>query len=339
MINFCTLFDSNYLSRGLAMYQSLADTRDDFHLYIFCFDEKTFSVLGQMALPYVTLISLKDFETADLLRIKKERDRAEYCWTCTPHAISYALETFRLPSVTYVDADLYFYAKPSILLDEFERSGCSILLTGHNFSPRYSHLAIAGVYCVQFMCFKADTPGMKALRWWQERCTEWCCNRVEDGKFGDQKYLDDWLERFEGVYVLQHPGGGVAPWNVQQYAVSGGPADLNAVPLSGGPSFPVIFYHFHDLRLYIGGGVEMGNYLLDASVRQSLYMPYLERLKAAGKRVQAIDASFDPHGRKSMAGGVRKTLGRFLRRLRGNYIHWDMMEGRDGAFAEVKKVS
>lgn len=44
-----------------------------------------------------------------------------------------------------------------------------------------------------------------------------CVMQLENGKFGDQKYLDDWTARFKDVHVLQHLGGGIAPWNVQQY--------------------------------------------------------------------------------------------------------------------------
>ena len=67
------------------------------------------------------------------------------------------------------------------------------------------------------MFFKNDRSGREALEWWRERCLEWCYNRHEDGKFGDQKYLDDWVERFKNVRVINNIGVGVAPWNVNSY--------------------------------------------------------------------------------------------------------------------------
>ena len=40
MLNFCTLFDSNYIDRALVMYQSLEAVLDDFKLYVIAFDLK-----------------------------------------------------------------------------------------------------------------------------------------------------------------------------------------------------------------------------------------------------------------------------------------------------------
>ena len=42
MLNFCTLFDSYYLYKGIALYRSLEQVSDDFTLYIFCFDDKAY---------------------------------------------------------------------------------------------------------------------------------------------------------------------------------------------------------------------------------------------------------------------------------------------------------
>ena len=79
MLNFCTLFDSVYLSRGLAMYNSLNQHCKDFHLYIFAFDDKCYSVLKSLQLENATVISLSEFEDGELLRVKPTRTRAEYC--------------------------------------------------------------------------------------------------------------------------------------------------------------------------------------------------------------------------------------------------------------------
>ena len=62
MYNYCTLFDSNYLTRGLAMYESLKRYSNNFHLYIFAFDDGSYKLLKKLGLEYVTIISLKDFE-------------------------------------------------------------------------------------------------------------------------------------------------------------------------------------------------------------------------------------------------------------------------------------
>lgn len=108
MHSFCTLFDSYYLVKGLTMYNSLLQSGDPFTLYIFCFDDLTLQILNKLDLVNVVLISLGDFESEALKKIKQERTTGEYCWTCTPHIIQYILDKYRLPSVTYVDADLFF---------------------------------------------------------------------------------------------------------------------------------------------------------------------------------------------------------------------------------------
>lgn len=282
--HFCTLFDSNYLTRGLALYESLKHFDEDFELYVVCFDQLAFDVLSSLRLPSIAPIRLSDFESAELLEIKSSRTPVEYCWTCTPHVIRYVLETYGLDEVTYLDADLYFFDKPSVLLDEFHASGASVLITEHRYTPEYDLTAESGVYCVQFMTFKSDGKGMTVLQWWQNRCTEWCYCRVEEGKMGDQKYLDHWTTMFEGVHVLQHLGGGVAPWNVQQYKLEEGPIVDDS---------PVVFYHFHSLKWISYNQFYLGNYELPESSVRLFYRPYFASLKEQLRLIQMMIPGFE----------------------------------------------
>ena len=286
MNSFCTLFDSNYLTRGLAMYQSLIDCGADFHLYVYSFDDLCHDLLTRMKLPRISVISLAEFESEALLAVKSTRTPGEYCWTCASHTISHSLETFRLNEVTYIDADLIFYHDPELLLCEFHESGGSVLLTEHRYTPEYDLSELCGIFCVQFITFRNDATGLEPLRWWQERCLEWCFNRDEDGKFGDQKYLDDWPQRFKGIHVLQYTGGGVAPWNVQQYQITSSGDDLCVDRL------PLVFYHFHGYQRYADNTHELSSYRLAPEVVDLLYRPYVRALERAEQPVREISPGF-----------------------------------------------
>ncbi len=322
MNNFCTLFDSNYLSRGLALYRSLIQTGEDFRLYVFCFDDAVHAVLSRLNLDRIVLVRLADFESPELLHVKPSRTKQEYCWTCTSHTIRYALDTFSLPAVTYLDADLFFYDRPSVLLDEFNRSKASVLITPHRYTRRYDLSWRSGIYCVQFITFRADERGLRALDWWRERCLEWCYARVENGKFGDQKYLDDWPARFPGVHVLQHLGG-VAPWNVQQYDIGNENGRLTGRERRTGRHFDVVFFHFHNIRFLTKGYLDLGDYYLLPSIKRTLFQPYVAALEQASHDIRKVDATIEPHGIRPPAASALQFILRLRRRWMKNYLHYD----------------
>lgn len=315
--HFCTLFDSNYLSRGITMYRSLADTGADFHLYVFAFDETCKQFLQQAQLPNLTVVSLPEFEDDELLRVKPGRTRAEYCWTSTSSTILYCIEKFKLPACTYLDADMYFYADPAVLIGEM--GSHSVMITEHRYTPRYNKTALSGKYCVQFVTFKNDERGLTALRWWRNACLEWCYNRHEDGKFGDQKYLDDWTTRFEGVHVLQHLGGGLALWNIQQYSVSEKNGQLVCTEISTGKTFAPVFYHFHYLKYYNNGFVELGRRTITPGVLAHFYIPYLKKMEDTKTWVAQHDNRFDPHGAQVMPSGIKQALLKIYRKMQNVY--------------------
>lgn len=245
MMNFCTLFDSGYLQRGLALYESLCKSCEEFNLYIMAFDDKAYDVLTKLNLPSMTVVHLKDFEDEKLLEVKPTRTRAEYCWTCGPSVIYFFIRQYNLDSCTYLDADLMFYRSPQILFDEIGDN--SIAITDH-YAP---YEIPAGRYCVQFMYFRNDEWGMKALIWWRDSCIKWCFAHFEDGKYGDQKYLEQFPIKFEKVHIVKTRGAGIASWNLRQYEFN----PQNWTFDFKGNKYDIVFIHYHAVSMDVKDNV------------------------------------------------------------------------------------
>jgi hypothetical protein len=291
-------------------------------LYIFAFDDRSLRILRELGLAHATVIALKEFEDPELLAVKPTRTRAEYCWTSTSSTILYVLEHFDVGECTYLDADMMFFLPPDQLFDELGSD--SILITEHRYTPRYDKAKLSGKYCVQFVTIRNDERGLSALKWWRAQCLAWCYDRHEDGKFGDQKYLDDWPTRFTGVHELRHLGGGMAAWNVQQYDVFEENGRIRGREHSTGSEFDVIFYHFHYLRFLSGGRIELGRRTLSPAVLRLLYMPYVRSLFEQKDAIARIDASFDPNGAGQEKAAWKRPLLYVYRKFMGVYNIFDV---------------
>jgi hypothetical protein len=267
------------------MYESLQKYCPDFHLYVVAFDDLTFDYFQKFPQKNLTAISLAQFEDPELLSIKPTRSAGEYCWTCTASTVLYAINTFKLDHCVYVDADMRFYSNPQSLFDEWGEQ--SVLITEHRYTPQYDQSAISGTYCVQFVGFKNDPDGMAALNYWRESCITWCYARAEDGKFGDQKYLDDWPVRFKNVHVLQHLGGGLAPWNMQQYDFRKEGEKIIGKEMATGKEFDAVFFHFHGLKIYKDNIASLTGetYEMNPSVLELFYLPYVNALFRASYKI------------------------------------------------------
>lgn len=287
---YCTYFDRNYLVRGLALINSLrANSEGDWQLFVVCMDHQSRNVLERFALPNVVTFSIEQIEAADpeLVAAKDDRNRIEYLWTTTPAIILWLIENHpEIDVLTYLDADLYFYSSPEPIFSEFQ--GASVLIHEHRYSPELKAMEINGKYNVGLLCFRNDERSRCTLHWWRERCIESCHHDLKTGKCGDQVYLNDWPERFSGVHVLQHRGAGVAPWNVDQFALrkENGRILVQEAPL--------IFYHFHSLRII---GLETFRlayrFYIRADVANLIYRPYTEALSVAMNDIQCLEPSFE----------------------------------------------
>ena len=288
MRHFCTLFDRNYLVKGLAMLRSLQRHCPTALVHVLCMDDETREILQALAMSHVSCLSLAEVETPELLAVKPTRSVAEYCWTLSPclplHVLQWNPE---IDAITYIDADLYFYSSLQPLFDEI--GAASIVIIEHRFPPPFKHLEMNGRFCVEWVGFKRDEQGMACLARWREQCIEWCFHRLEENRMGDQKYLDEWPAAYSNLCILTHPGAGVAPWNYSQYRFGYDVKQGHTVD-----GVPLIFYHFHQFQLLSNGDFDRLSAAYRALGREpdAVYRAYEGALKGVLAEVRALVPGF-----------------------------------------------
>lgn len=286
---FCTLFDSNYIDKGLALCHSLESNVKEYNLYIFCFDDKSFEILQDLSLKNVILVHYSQIEDDKLLKLKAERSKAEYYWTCTPVIIEYVLEHFQVDNCTYIDADIYFFSDVDVLYQEIKRSGANVVITEHRFGTnlwKKRWEKKSGKYCVEFNYFDQSENARKVLAWWKKKCFEWCYARYEAERMGDQKYLEKFPVLFQGVHELQHLGGGVAPWNLYQYKLNSTKEKIILEEKKTGDSFPLVFFHFQNIRYLSEKSVNINSGTYDKNLKNVIYFPYLYEIEKYRKMLK-----------------------------------------------------
>jgi hypothetical protein len=314
---FCTYFEHDYQTRGLVLYESLTRHCGDFKLWVLCMDELCYRMLQQLSLPNVSLITLEQFgrDDAPLHEAKGNRSRVEFYFTCTP---SLPLFIFHndpaVARITYLDADLCFFSDIEPLFESIGSN--SIAIIGHRFSPALQHKKVYGIYNVGLLSFQRDEHGMNCLRWWRDHCNEWCHARLEEGRYCDQKYLDDWPARFRSVTVINHKGANLAAWNLANYRIGWDGTNVLV------DEQPLIFFHFHGLK-------RMRSWLFDLNfsgyqatpsrtVIQRIFAPYLRALLQAEAEVhplrQTSQGAIPRQGSQNTTAAIPRS---FLQRVTG----------------------
>jgi len=271
------------------MLRSLAHFCPGAKIYVLCMDLQVKYVLERLNLPFVKCIMLADVENADLLRAKAKRGVAEYCWTLSSCFTWYVMQNYpEIEFLTYLDADLLFYSDVQPLF--LEIGDASIAIIEHRFTPRLQDREVNGRFCVEWVSFRRDLQGLACLSRWRDQCIEWCYYRLEDGKMGDQKYLDAWPGLYSSCHILMHPGAGIAPWNYAQYKFG-----VEAGGLITVEGAPLIFYHFHQFQLLGNGKFNRLSsfYTSECAEPASVYEAYEAALKKCLADVRDIIPKFN----------------------------------------------
>ena len=167
-------------------------------------DTKAFEVLDENPLPNTVVFAhqeLTQFRPV-LNKIKSERSPAEYFFTCSVSVCIYFEQNPHIDILNYIDADLCFYSSPEPLFKELDKASIGIIPHGFHWTNR-SKIKY-GKFNVGWISFRNDLQGMQCITDWANDCIDWCFQKLEKGRYADQKYLDYWPEKYDKLKILKH---------------------------------------------------------------------------------------------------------------------------------------
>ncbi|WDE95957.1 hypothetical protein PQO03_09550 [Lentisphaera profundi] len=272
-------------------------------------------------LRHVKLVRLEELEIFDpqLKKCESSRSRVEYFFTMSPCLPLYVLATGEnIGSITYLDADLYFFDSFEKVFEEI--GDANIAIIPHNYTEGMLKKGAVknGVYNVGWITWKYNDEGLKCLNEWREKCIEWCYDKHEDDRFADQKYLDTWPSTFDGVKIITHPGANLAPWNAGNYHLE---IVSEAVVVD---TQALLFYHFHGLKQLNMREFDchLSTYFVGTNKNvliNALYIPYINRLI----EISDVPITSIRGQQVGLIGLFKKHLKLFLKRRQGDIIHVD----------------
>jgi hypothetical protein len=277
---YCTYFDHNYLSRGLALYHSLQRHAPGAHLWVLCLSDTCYQTLAELDLPNLIPRSLAEFEAADpeVAATRSTRSTIEYYFTCSAAWMLFVLSNEPDAEwVTYLDGDLFFFDSPEAIYAELQDAAVAII--PHRFSAKVARLERYGTYNVGWVGARNDSDGIAVIKWWRERCIEWCHDYFDGSRFADQGYLDSFSSRSPRVKVIENLGVNLGPWNIDNYRI-----DFFDGKVRVDTNYPLIFFHFQGLkrglRWFFFNSHRQYSASFSSVVRNHIYKPYVDELLA-----------------------------------------------------------
>jgi hypothetical protein len=279
MIVFGTFANSKYLPQLLSMLESFESKVTSSRMIVIALDQNTKNFVENLSYNSLDVFTLSDLENSyqELKEASKNRNIAEYFFTLTSVIPNFLIRHYpESDFVSYVDADLYFFQNPEICIYDLE-SRINVLLTPHNFSDENLNLRVYGEFNTGFIVFRNNSQGESVSHWWFERCLEWCKDLIEENKFADQKYLENFSHLVSGVQVSQIFGLNLGPWGLSSLKTIRGTGEAILVN-----DTPLIAFHFSGLRwnrFFAIFGLWPYRYKLSQEIFSLIYLPYLKSIR------------------------------------------------------------
>ncbi len=218
----------------------------------------------------------------------------DFCW-------------FSKRKIVYLDSDLFFYSSVKPALEELGDK--SILTVEHRFPQNQrGRFASSGRFNVAFQIYNRDKEALACLSRWRNQCLDWCYERLENNRYGDQLYLNEWPKLYQNLVISQNLGIDAAPWNIGQYGLTKKGDKIYV------ENDELICYHFHQFEILSESKFShSAAYSLPDVVKRIIYKPYEEELRKQIKILQGVDGEFKIiPSKKSMTSKAKEALAKLI---------------------------
>ena len=212
MINLTTVSDYNYLTKGIALHESLLNSSDDFILHYLCIDDKSYDKLVECNFEKIKVYNVSDLINSDeTLMNLKNSDYRYFCWSLASYFTNFLMGRLNLPLI-YIDSDIFFHQNINELYSLMKEKSIGIFKHRQFFDERPE-----GFYNVGVCYFNNDGIGKHILNWWSDAVLH--KKHPNLATCGDQKYLDNFpIMCPDELFFDESNIGHGAPWLWQLYS-------------------------------------------------------------------------------------------------------------------------
>ncbi len=220
---FFTICSKNYIHFARVWAKSVAAHHPDVDIVLYLADEAD-GYLDLAAEPFA-IVEARELCIPEFRYFCFRYDIVEFNTAIKPYCFSdLIVRGYR--NIVYMDPDTRIYDRLDEVLKELQ-GGAPAVLTPHALSPNehreppndFTFLQ-SGVYNLGFLAVRSTPKIRELMAWWERRLLRHCvANRLSDGLFVDQKWMDLLPAYCPGVAILRHPGYNVAYWNVDERAM------------------------------------------------------------------------------------------------------------------------
>ena len=213
----CSIVSNNYLPFARVFARSLLEHHPDAEIYV-CLVDRPHPSLSYDDEPFEVVFA----EQLDIPRFQNFAFRysiLELNTAVKPFFLRYLHEEKGCSQLCYFDPDILVTADLGELYERVATSDA--VLTPHilepiddQASPGETDFLLSGSYNLGFLGLRFHDATLRFLSWWEDRLYRLCLNRVEEGLFVDQRWMDLAPSFLDEVSILHDPGYNVAYWNL-----------------------------------------------------------------------------------------------------------------------------